>query len=63
MTPREYTALVARLGGPSAAARALGVHRVTVHGRMRGAERYPIDTEAELAIRRLVEKRVSAPRQ
>ena len=55
MTPREYTALVARLGGPSAAARALGVHRVTVHGRMRGAERYPIDTEAELAIRRLVE--------
>jgi hypothetical protein len=63
VTPREYTALVTRLGGPSAAARALGVHRVTVHGRMRGADRYPIDTEAELAIRRLVEERISASRQ
>jgi len=49
MTPEAYRALRKTIGTQAKVAEALGVHRVTVVNRERGAQ--PIDTEAVHALR------------
>lgn len=49
-TPEEYKAARERLGTQAEVAEALGINRVTLANRERGAAGYPITTEAALAI-------------
>lgn len=56
MTGDEYRRLRQRIATQKEAADKLGVHRVTLSGRERGDPRYPIDREAELAIRALAKR-------
>lgn len=53
MTGPEYAALRRRVGTQQEAADALGVHRVTIADRERGA--VEVSREAELAMRHLAE--------
>jgi DNA-binding XRE family transcriptional regulator len=53
MDKDEYAALRRSIGTQQQVAERLGVHRVTIVGRERGDQRYPIGREAELAIRYL----------
>lgn len=54
MSPDEYRTLRQSIGTQAEVAELLGVHRVTVADRERGAK--PIDREAELALRYLAER-------